>query len=387
MAAVPYAPGAAAGAPVNRAPGWSRSPADAHPGGAPSAPPGRWSGASQAKLRQTYAAGLAVHQGAAGKQRQLVAFGVAHRHDRTRARSPAAPCAASRLWPDLSPPPTTATSRGPSSSASATASPHPMKRGARGPSAFTTPSARSAAVRWGSAPVCAAYDSSAPAAARPPRGRRVVGRVLRTADQPLGVGRRVVQRTRLLGRELARGRGRAGTRRTPARPLPRSPTPARGSPRRHPRSPPTPRVGPLGRPCWCGQAARPVHVQPYQQVGGADRGLHQIGSVEVGAGLGERGDRQTVPGGDHLVVPPGARPLGPVPRAAASRTDAIFSASTRPSGSGAESAVELGHHQTEGPRQVDLLLSLCDFGCFQSVRGRLDGGPSRNRGVGQAADC
>src|ERR1035438_1511509 len=57
------------------------------------------------------------------------------------------------------------------------------------------------------------------------------------------------------------------------------------------------------------------------------------------------------------------------------------------SGHCAEPALELGHHQTEGRGQMDLLLSLCHFGCLQPVCGRLDGGASRECGVGQAADC
>src|ERR1035441_7806496 len=50
-----------------------------------------------------------------------------------------------------------------------------------------------------------------------------------------------------------------------------------------------------------------------------------------------------------------------------------------------QSALELGHHQTAGPSQVDLLLPLRDPGRLQPLRGRLDGGVSRNRRIGQAA--
>ena len=46
----------------------------------------------------------------------------------------------------------------------------------------------------------------------------------------------------------------------------------------------------------------------------------------------------------------------------------------------------LGHHQTAGARQVDLLLSLRDPRCLQSLRHRLDGSDAGKRRAGQAAD-
>lgn len=57
------------------------------------------------------------------------------------------------------------------------------------------------------------------------------------------------------------------------------------------------------------QPGLPVHVDADQQVGGVGGGLDQVRAAEVGAGLGERGDGQPVPGGDDLVVPPRPRPL------------------------------------------------------------------------------
>jgi hypothetical protein len=48
--------------------------------------------------------------------------------------------------------------------------------------------------------------------------------------------------------------------------------------------------------------------------------------------------------------------------------------------------VELGHHQTVGSGEVDVLLSLRDPGCFQPLRHRLDDRASRECGAGQAAD-
>jgi putative transposase len=47
--------------------------------------------------------------------------------------------------------------------------------------------------------------------------------------------------------------------------------------------------------------------------------------------------------------------------------------------------MELGHHQTAWPRQVDLLLSLRHPGRLQPLRRRLDGGATRKRRAGQPA--
>ncbi|GAA3047844.1 hypothetical protein GCM10020000_30040 [Streptomyces olivoverticillatus] len=51
-------------------------------------------------------------------------------------------------------------------------------------------------------------------------------------------------------------------------------------------------------------------MRAHQQIGGVRGGLDQIRAVEVGARLGEGGDGEPVPGGDHLVVP--ARPVPPL---------------------------------------------------------------------------
>ena len=47
-------------------------------------------------------------------------------------------------------------------------------------------------------------------------------------------------------------------------------------------------------------------------------------------------------------------------------------------------ALELGHHQTAGSGQVDLLLSLCHPRCLQPLCRRLDGRAAGERGTGQA---
>ncbi|CAM5384212.1 hypothetical protein SVIOM342S_09518 [Streptomyces violaceorubidus] len=127
-------------------------------------------GASQVKFRQTYAAAAPPTRGrsASSGNSSLPAT------PKATTAPGAVPSSAVRCSPraagSFGSAATTATSRGPSSSASAAASPQPMKRGTRGPSAFTTPRARSAAVRWGAEPVWAAYDSRAPAAALQPDG-------------------------------------------------------------------------------------------------------------------------------------------------------------------------------------------------------------------------
>ena len=60
-----------------------------------------------------------------------------------------------------------------------------------------------------------------------------------------------------------------------------------------------------------GPEQAPVHgVQGAQQVGADRRGLHQVGAVQQRPRLGQRGDGQPVPGGDHLVVAGRLRPGG-----------------------------------------------------------------------------
>src|SRR5690606_8238517 len=91
-------------------------------------------GASQVKLRQTYAAGRPSTSGRPASNGNSSLSGVP-----TATTAPGAvPSNAVRCSATVpgssGAGPTTATSRGPSSSASATASPHPMNRGTRGPS-------------------------------------------------------------------------------------------------------------------------------------------------------------------------------------------------------------------------------------------------------------
>lgn len=147
-----------------------------------------------------------------------------------------------------------------------------------------------------------------------PAGRRgVVRRVLRAADQLLGVVGRVVQRAVLaLGDELVEH----GVQQQPGELQPGTFAGHRGERQeplgdigvvlQHPRVGPGPAV--LG---GTGEPPHVVHVQPYQQIGGLRGPFDQVGPVEVRAGLGQRGDGQPVPRGDHLVVPP-----RPVPRLA-----------------------------------------------------------------------
>jgi AcrR family transcriptional regulator len=145
----------------------------------------------------------------------------------------------------------------------------------------------------------------------PAGGNRVVRRVLRAADQHLGVVGGVVQRAVGCAEVLQHAvqqqpgevqpdalAGGGGEREEAlgdiAVVLQHARVGARGA---VPGSPQQPAAG--------------VEVDAHQQVGGVDRGLHQVGPVEVGAGLGERGDGQAVPRGDHLVVPARAGPTRP----------------------------------------------------------------------------
>src|ERR1017187_10354290 len=54
---------------------------------------------------------------------------------------------------------------------------------------------------------------------------------------------------------------------------------------------------------------------------------------------------------------------------------------TAVAGHRSQSALELGHHQAAGPRQVDLLLPLCNPRRLQPVCRRLDGGASGGQGT------
>ncbi|ESU51522.1 hypothetical protein P376_0494 [Streptomyces sp. HCCB10043] len=58
-----------------------------------------------------------------------------------------------------------------------------------------------------------------------------------------------------------------------------------------------------------GQPGHLAQMHPDEQIGGLGGPLHEVGPVEVGAGLGEGGDGEPVPGGNDFVVPPRARPL------------------------------------------------------------------------------
>jgi hypothetical protein len=51
-----------------------------------------------------------------------------------------------------------------------------------------------------------------------------------------------------------------------------------------------------------------------------------------------------------------------------------------------QSVVELGHHQTARPSELDLLSPLCHLGCLQPSRRALDDRLSRERRTGQAFD-
>jgi hypothetical protein len=55
---------------------------------------------------------------------------------------------------------------------------------------------------------------------------------------------------------------------------------------------------------------------------------------------------------------------------------------TRTAGYGFQPTLELGYYQAARTREMDLLLSLRDPGCFQPLRHRLDGSHARKRGAG-----
>lgn len=138
---------------------------------------------------------------------------------------------------------------------------------------------------------------------RPAGRRRVVGGVLRAADQLLGVVRRVVQLAALAGEVLEHDvEQEAGELQPDALAGDRGQREeALGHVAVVLQDPGVPAGAPvLGRTVQPGDGA---HVHPDQQVGGLGGALDEVGPVEVRPGLGERGDRQAVPGGDHLVVP------------------------------------------------------------------------------------
>ncbi len=157
---------------------------------------------------------------------------------------------------------------------------------------------------------------------RPAGGRGVVGGVLGAADEPLGVVGGVVQGAVGGGEAPQHGLQQGAGQLQPA---------ALAGHRvqgeealghiavvlQHP--------GPGARGAVAGsarQAPARIEVDGDQQIGGGGGRLHQVGAVEVGAGLGQRGDRQPVPGGDGLVVPAGARTRGAgVQQPAAHRLD------------------------------------------------------------------
>ncbi len=156
----------------------------------------------------------------------------------------------------------------------------------------------------------------------PAGGGGVVRRVLRAPDQPLRVRRRVVQRARPRVQEAGQDvvdeqagevqpHALAGHRRQRQEALGDV-----GVVLQHAR------VGAhlpvLAGP---GDTGLLVQVDPHQQVAGGHGGLHQVRPAEVRAGLGERGDRQAVPGGHHLVVPAGRGP--PVARREQPLPDAV----------------------------------------------------------------
>ncbi len=146
---------------------------------------------------------------------------------------------------------------------------------------------------------------------RPPGGHRVVRGVLRPADEPLGVGGRVVQRPALLVHELRKDVVEQEARELQPHPLARH----RGQREealghvgvvlQHPR------VG-AGLPVLrgAGEPRAGVHVEAYEKVSRAHGRRDEVRPVEVRPGLGQRGDREAVPGGDDLVVPAGRGPLG-----------------------------------------------------------------------------
>src|SRR6266478_551397 len=79
-------------------------------------------------------------------------------------------------------------------------------------------------------------------------------------------------------------------------------------------------------------------------------------------------------------------PPGRARRGAGAARSAPASRLCRPGAAGppAQRALELGHHQAARAGEVDLLLPVRDARRLQPLRGRLDGGPSRERDAGRA---
>ena len=224
--------------------------------------------------------------------------------------------------------------------------PQPAKRGYwRGQLARTTDSARSAASRCRLEPVYAAYDSSAPAAAAVPDGVALSVGSCGRREQRLGVVGRVVEAAAVVGDGSAPARRRAARRHACSQRASPVVAYSASSPRRHrPWSSSTPawRAGAsvLRHPA---QPRRPPRLsdlrardassspRPRRRPAGAAR--------RAAPGLGQRGDRQPVPGRDHLVVAARLRALSRAPRAAR-RGPAPSAAAASSSGSCSSCSVE-----------------------------------------------
>ena len=132
---------------------------------------------------------------------------------------------------------------------------------------------------------------------RPTRGRRAVVHVGRTRHQRLGIRRRVIETALEIG-EVLRGSARSALRRGPSTRRPDARTRAR--PPHSPRGSPAPPRRP--RPARPAPSGRRPEGAPPQRLGRPLGRQQRIPMARPRRVLGERRDRQTVPGRDHLVV-------------------------------------------------------------------------------------
>ena len=172
------------------------------------------------------------------------------------------------------------------------------------------------------------------------------------------------------------GRGITRSRRWHSSGVPRS-----GPPARHP-LPPARRCEPCGSACPAAYAGPRAHAfrkgRRVERVTrralrgqGAGRGLRDVARCKPIPVLGA----DDVPHSRWGIGGPGApQPTAPpgVHQAGADRD--------RP-----QSGLVVGHHETEGPREVDVLLPLRDDGHLQPVRRGLDGRVARVRQLGRAS--
>ena len=156
---------------------------------------------------------------------------------------------------------------------------------------------------------------------RVPGRDRVVVEVLRARDELLAVASERGRSRRARRRRRARPRAaRAGAPRAASAPR-RSRRAARAGRGRRSRSR---RGSPRRSPCPSRQERETPPVlareRPEQELPHAARGLEPVGALEPARALGERGEREPVPRGEHLVVEDRLRPSARARRAACARS-------------------------------------------------------------------